>query len=39
VLGPALGGHEFVKHAVERAEPDREMTLSLLEVHGSGGEV
>ena len=39
VLDPAAGSHEFVKHAVECAEPDREMTLSVLEVRRSGGEV
>jgi hypothetical protein len=36
---PAVGGHELVEHAVERAEPDREMTLALLEVRRSGGQV
>jgi hypothetical protein len=39
VLGPAVGSHEFVKHAVECAEPDRKMTLSLLEVRRGGGKV
>jgi hypothetical protein len=38
LLGKAAGMHEFVEHAVECAEPDRQVTLSLFQVRRSAGK-